>query len=155
MPPDVRLRPLAEDEYDGWDAAHRRGYARGLVEHAGLSEEAAEAKVARDIPAVLPEGLATEGVHIWVAEADGRRVGTTFVGIRGGEAWLYDITIDESERGRGYGRAAMLALEDAVRALGFDRLALNVWGGNEVARGLYRSLGYAEESVHMGKALEP
>ena len=155
MPPDVRLRPLAEGEYADWDAAHRREYAQGLVEHAGLSPEEAEAKVARDIPAVLPDGLATAGVHLWVAEAEGRRVGTTFVGLRGGEAWLYDITIEETERGRGYGRAAMLALEDEVRTLGFARLALNVWGGNEVARGLYRSLGYTEESVHMGKALEP
>jgi ribosomal protein S18 acetylase RimI-like enzyme len=45
----------------------------------------------------------------------------------------------------------MVALEDEVRALGFDRVALNVWGGNAVARGLYRSLGYAEDSVHMSK----
>jgi len=26
-----------------------------------------------------------------------------------------------------------------------------VWGGNAVARGLYRSLGYTEDSVHMSK----
>jgi GNAT superfamily N-acetyltransferase len=31
---------------------------------------------------------------------------------RNAVAWLYDITIDEEERGRGYGRAAMTALED-------------------------------------------
>ncbi len=153
MPPEVTLRPLRDDEYAAWDAGHRREYARGLVEHAGLTPEEAEAKVARDIPAALPDGLATPGVHVWAAEADGRRVGTVFFGIRGTEAWLYEITIDEGERGRGYGRAAMLALEDEVRALGHDRLALNVWGGNEVARGLYRSLGYAEQAVHMRKLL--
>jgi predicted GNAT family acetyltransferase len=28
-----------------------------------------------------------------------------------------------------------------------------VWGDNAVARALYRSLGYAERSVHMRKAL--
>ena len=151
MPPEVRLRPLREDEFGDWDAAHRREYARGLVEHAGLSPAEAGAKVERDVLAVLPDGIATANVHIWVAEADGRRVGTIFLGLRSGEAWLYDITIEEPERGRGYGRAAMLALEHETRALGFDRLALNVWGGNEVARGLYRSLGYAEDSVHMSK----
>ena len=153
MPREVALRPLRDDEYAAWDAQHRREYARGLVEHAGLTSEEAEAKVARDIPAVLPEGLATPDVHVWAAEADGRRVGTVFFGLRGNEAWLYEITIDEGERGRGYGRAAMLALEAEVRALGHDRLALNVWGGNEVARGLYRSLGYAEQAVHMRKLL--
>ena len=47
----------------------------------------------------------------------------------------------------------MTALEDEVRRLGHDTVGLNVWGGNEVARGLYRSLGWAEESVHMRKSL--
>jgi ribosomal protein S18 acetylase RimI-like enzyme len=153
VPPEVTLRPLREDEYGAWDAEHRREYARGLVEHAGLSPEEAEAKVARDIPAVLPQGLATANVRVWVVEAEGRRVGTIFLGVRGRYAWLYDITIDEGERGRGYGRGAMLALEAEARALGYDRLTLNVWGGNEVARGLYRSLGYAEDSVHMRKLI--
>jgi ribosomal protein S18 acetylase RimI-like enzyme len=153
VPPEVRLRPLRDDEFAAWDEAHRRQYARGLVEHARLSPEEADAKVARDIPVVLPHGLATAGVRIWAVEADGRAVGSVFLGVRDGGAWLYDITIDEAERGRGIGRAAMLALEDEARALGYDRVALNVWGGNEVARGLYRSLGYAEDSVHMSKPL--
>jgi GNAT superfamily N-acetyltransferase len=151
--PEVRLRPLREDEYGDWDAAHRRQYAHGLVEHAGLSPAEAEAKVANDILAVLPEGLATAGVHVWAVEHEGRRVGTVFFGLRGAEAWLYEITIDEGERGRGFGRAAMLALEEEARRLGHDRLAFNVWGGNEVARNLYRSLGYAEQAVQMQKTL--
>ena len=151
MPPDVRLRPLREDEFPAWDAAHRREYLHGLVEHAGLPPDEAEAKVERDLAAVLPDGLATADVRIWAVEAGGATVGSVFLGLRDGGAWLYDITIADAERGRGYGRAAMVALEDEVRALGFDRVALNVWGGNAVARGLYRSLGYAEDSVHMSK----
>jgi ribosomal protein S18 acetylase RimI-like enzyme len=151
VPPDVRLRPLREDEFPAWDAAHRREYLHGLVEHAGLPPADAEAKVERDLAAVLPDGLESADVRIWAVESGGKTVGSVFLGLRDGGAWLYDITIAETERGRGYGRAAMLALEDEVRALGFGRVALNVWGGNAVARGLYRSLGYAEESVHMSK----
>jgi len=100
---------------------------------------------------VLPHGLATPEAWIWAVESDGRVVGTVFVGVREGGAWLYDITIAEGDRGKGYGRAAMTALEDEVRALGHDTIGLNVWGANEVARGLYRSLGWIEESVHMRK----
>jgi ribosomal protein S18 acetylase RimI-like enzyme len=149
----IALRPLRGDEFAVWDAAHRAEYERGLVEFAGLTSEAARAKVAHDVPAVLPDGLATADTWIWAVEDDGRKVGTVFLGLRGGEAWLYDITIDAEERGRGHGRAAMLALEGELRALGYGAVALNVWGGNVVARGLYRSLGYAEESVHMRKRL--
>jgi ribosomal protein S18 acetylase RimI-like enzyme len=149
----VSLRLLRDDEYEAWDAAHRAEYERGLVGFAGMDPAAARAKVEHDIAAVLPDGLETADTRIWAVEDDGRRVGTVFLGLRGGGAWLYDITIDGDERGRGYGRAAMVALEDEVRALGHDSVALNVWGGNAVARGLYRSLGYIEESVHMRKRI--
>jgi GNAT superfamily N-acetyltransferase len=150
------LRPLREDEFDAWNAAHTRRYADGMVEFAGLTREAAERKAAADVAAVLPAGLATEGVRLWAIEDDGGRVvGSVFLGERQGQAWLYDIVVNEGERGRGVGRAAMLALEAEVRRLGFGSVGLNVWGGNEVARCLYRSLGYAEQSVGMVKTLEP
>ena len=45
----------------------------------------------------------------------------------------------------------MVALEAELRSLGHTTVALNVWGGNVIARGLYNSLGYVEESVHMRK----
>ena len=147
----IMLRPLREDEYQAWDAAHRAEYARGLVEHVGMPREQVEAKVERDVAQVLPQGLATPSTWIWAVEDEGRVVGTVFLGVRDGGAWLYDITVAEGERGKGYGRAAMTALEDEVRALGYDTIGLNVWGGNDIARGLYRSLGWADESVHMRK----
>ena len=149
----VTLRPLREDEYAAWDEVHRGEYERGLVKFAGVARDAARAKVERDVLAVLPEGLATPGTWIWAVESDRRRVGTVFLGIRGGEAWLYDITIDLDERGNGFGRAAMVAFEAELRSLGHATVALNVWGGNGIARGLYTSLGYVEESVHMRKRL--
>ena len=149
----VTFRPLREDEFATWSEEHARGYVEGMIAFADLSREDAEAKATRDVAGVFPAGLATEGIRLWVVEDEGRPVGTVFLGVRDGGAWLYDITIDESERGRGYGRAAMLELEDEVRRLGFRELSLNVWGGNEVARGLYRSLGFAEVSVGMKKRL--
>jgi GNAT superfamily N-acetyltransferase len=149
----IALRPLRDDEYDRWDAAHRAEYEHGLVEHVGMPREQAKAKVDRDVAKILPDGLATPDTRIWAVEDDGRVVGTVFVGLRDGGAWLYDITIAEGERGKGYGRAAMTALEDEVRALGHTTIGLNVWGGNDVARGLYRSLGWVEESVHMRRRI--
>ena len=67
----IALRPLREDEFAAWDEEHRLGYASGLVQHLGMSQAAAEAKVARDVAGVLPDGIATRGVHIWAVEADG------------------------------------------------------------------------------------
>jgi len=149
----VSFRSMREEEFHAWLPGHTRGYAEGMTAFAGLTREDAEAKAERDVASIFPNGLATEGVRLWVVEADGSAVGTVFLGVRDAGAWLYDITIDEGERGRGYGRAAMLALEEEVRALGFGELGLNVWGGNEIARSLYTSLGFGEVSVGMKKTL--
>ena len=43
--------------------------------------------------------------------------------------------------------------EREAKALGIHRIELNVFGGNTVARNLYRSLGYVERAVQMGKDL--
>ncbi len=47
----------------------------------------------------------------------------------------------------------MTLAEAEARDRGIDRIALNVFGGNAVARGLYRSLGYEEQAVAMSKHL--
>ena len=41
--------------------------------------------------------------------------------------------------------------EDEARRRGIVKVALNVFGGNAVARRLYASLGYQETAVHMEK----
>jgi len=68
--------------------------------------------------------------------------------------FVYDISIDPRFQGRGYGRATMTLAEGEARARGISRLELNVFGGNDVARGLYRSLGYVETAVQMAKDLD-
>ncbi len=155
----VLLRPLREDEYDAFYEEAVETYAFDLEENGGFTREHARAKSVADHERALSQGLATPDTFLRAVEdADGRRVGivwwaiqTSQVGVR--LAYLYAISIDEPERGRGLGRAAMLALEDEVRTFGLDRIELNVFGGNDVARGLYRSLGYTESAVYMVKNL--
>jgi ribosomal protein S18 acetylase RimI-like enzyme len=148
----MRLRALREDELPAVLERQRADYRTQLVEWAGLSRELAERKTAEDT-ASLPEG-----VELRALEADdGRRVGTMFFAERRyyGEPrlFLYDLWVDPTERGHGYGRAAMEALEAEARSRGLPVVEFNVWGGNAVARSLYRTLGYEERSVFMGKNL--
>ena len=70
------------------------------------------------------------------------------------EAFIYDIVIDEDRRGRGYGRATMLACVARARELGAQSIGLHVFGDNAVARGLYTSLGFVETNVQMSLPLE-
>jgi ribosomal protein S18 acetylase RimI-like enzyme len=154
------LRPLREDEFDAYVAHGRTAYARDMVEQAGLSREAAEAKAERDWTSLLGQGLSSPGQFLFAVEdaATGERVGDLWYAERedesgGKAAFVYSVEIFESFRGRGLGRRAMILIEDHARSRGFAQISLTVFGGNDVARSLYRSLDYAETAVFMAKDL--
>lgn len=69
--------------------------------------------------------------------------------------WVWDVMIDESRRGEGLGRQAMLLAERLAAARGATSMGLNVFARNAVARRLYLALGYEETSLHMRKPLGP
>lgn len=148
------IRPLREDEYDGFIARGMAFYVDDMV-RAGIDRGIAQAKADTDLPQLLPEGLATPNHFMYAIEDDGRFAGYLWLCDRDGELghslFVYAVEIDEEFRGRGLGRAAMVFAENEAQRLGIAKVALNVFGGNEVARGLYRSLGYTETAVHMEK----
>jgi ribosomal protein S18 acetylase RimI-like enzyme len=155
--PTIRLRPIREDEFPAFAVASREGYAEGIERHGGQTHEAAQRKADEDMAAVLPQGLETPGHRIFLVEADGVVVGRLWLAERdsGGRRvlYIYDISIEPEHQGHGYGRVAMSLAEGVARGLGLARIELNVFGGNDVARGLYRSLGYIETAIHMAKDL--
>ena len=155
--PSVRLRPITAAEFPAFVAASKEGYAEGIELHGGQTREAALQKAEADFPAVLPMGLDTPGHFIFAVEADDVAVGRLWLAERemAGRRvlYVYDISINPEHQGRGYGRAAMRLAEDEARSRGIDRIDLNVFGGNDVARRLYRSLGYVETAAQMRKDL--
>ena len=146
---------MRDDEFERWLPTMRDGYAEDMVVNGGLSEERAREKAVNDVERLFPEGRTAPDQSVFVIEADGRPVGDLWVAAREGDVqdglWIYDVRVHEAERGRGYGKAAMLFAEEEARRRGFDRIGLMVFGGNDVARSLYRSLGYAENAVFMSK----
>jgi ribosomal protein S18 acetylase RimI-like enzyme len=154
----VALRPIRDDELREWLVGARVEHAREMAADADLHPDEARLKVSRDLDTLFPEGRIAEGHAVFVVEAGGERVGSLWAGERSdpvGRAtfFVYDIRIDEGQRRRGYGRAAMIAAQAEAARRGIDRIALNVFGGNERARSLYRSLGYTERAVTMEKTL--
>jgi ribosomal protein S18 acetylase RimI-like enzyme len=154
----LRLRPMTAEEFPTFAAATAAEYAHDIEVHGGQTHVAARQKAEDDMAAVLPQGLETPGHAIFIVEADGVAVGRLWLAERalGGRQvlFVYDISIDPEFRGQGHGRGAMRLAEDEARVRGIDRVELNVFGGNEVARRLYRSLGYVETSVQMAKDLD-
>jgi ribosomal protein S18 acetylase RimI-like enzyme len=152
--PTAVIRQLREEEYDAFVARGMAFYVDDMV-RAGIDRHVAQAKADTDLPQLLPDGLATPNHYMYAIEDDGRFAGYLWLCDRDGELghslFVYAVEVDEEFRGRGLGRAAMEFAEHEAQRLGIAKVALNVFGGNEVARGLYLSLGYTETAVHMEK----
>ena len=154
----VSLRPMTEDEFASWLPAARDRYAEDIARSgSGSDEQAARRKAIADTERLFPGNQPSADQFVFVVEADGDAVGEFWfaessMGI-GRCLWIYDIRIDEAHRGHGYGRAAMLFAEAEARRRGYARIGLNVFGGNDVARSLYQSLGYEENAITMSKAV--
>jgi len=145
------------DEFAAWLPAMRDRYAEDMIKDADLPPERASSKAAEDIERLFPGGEPSAEQLVFIIETDGRAVGDLWLAERDDSfqrcLFVFDVRLDEAARGKGYGRAAMTFAEEEARRRGHDRVALNVFGKNEVARNLYRSLGYDENAVAMSKKL--
>jgi len=134
-------------------------FAMEQVRAGNWNERDALRLAAEQTDVILPQGLATPGTLLLRARtAEGARVGHVWISLEPqghatGEAWIYDIEVDEPLRGRGYGRLLLEAAERETRARGASSLGLNVFGSNHVARTLYEHSGYEVRTMQMRKEL--
>ncbi|MEU2063510.1 GNAT family N-acetyltransferase [Streptomyces sp. NPDC013455] len=152
LPPGSHARPMTEAEFEVWRATEGERYARSWIER-GLPEAAARAKAAADHARLLPHGLATDGVLFSVLEHAGDRVGTLWLALEEGRAFVFDVETDAAHRGRGHGRTLMLLAERQAIEAGRPVLGLNVFAGNTPAERLYASLGYETVTHFLTKPL--
>jgi GNAT superfamily N-acetyltransferase len=148
---------MTADEYDAWQQSLAEEYAAEKVAAGTWAAEGAVQRAFDESASMLPAGVDTDRMLIFCAVADdGRPVGRAWVALdhpRGapGTAFLYDIEVDEGERGKGFGRALLTAVEDAVRATGAIALELNVFRTNDTAVALYETSGYRTTTQQMRK----
>lgn len=155
----IRFVPFTEADFLGWLLQAIPAYALTNVQDGRwtLAESIEKSKEAH--AALLPQGLHTPAqffVHLHDA-ASGERVGMLWwvEADKAGTpaAWVYNITIDEASRRRGFARAALLELERVAREHGIQQLGLHVFGHNHGARRLYESLGFEPTSLTLRKIL--
>ena len=155
----VRFVPFTEPDFHAWLLEAIPSFALANVEDGRwtLAESIEKSKDAH--AALLPQGLQTPGqffVHLHDAD-NGERVGLLWwveadkAGRR--EAYVYNVTIAEHARRRGYARAALHELERLARERGAHQLGLHVFGHNHGARRLYESLGFEPTSLTLRKIL--
>lgn len=85
-----------------------------------------------------------------VMELEGRIIGYGILAAAAGEAHLLNLSIDAPWQGRGHGRALLMHHIDLARVLGARLLLLEVRPSNQVARALYRDVGFEQITVRRG-----
>jgi len=90
----------------------------------------------------------------FVAETDGRLVGTVMAGYDGHRGWIYSLAVDPALRKQGVGRALLRHAEAALGERGCVKVNLQIGDGNEAVIGFYEKTGYkVEPRTSMGKLL--
>lgn len=156
----IEFRPMTESEFAEYRVRSVAEYAAEKERGEGLSQDEARKVSEESFAKLLPDGIRSRDqfVQAVIEKSTGAWVGAVWFAIRGDgpnrRAYLYDIKLDEAAQGKGYGKGAMLLLEETVLKLGLKEIGLHVFGHNTRARNLYEKLGYRATNIQMSKKLE-
>lgn len=97
--------------------------------------------------------VTSDGTVIFVARLDGRIVGSlTFVTFRiptGMKAWIEDVVVDESVRGRGVGELLNRAALGEARRRSIDSVSLTSRPSRDAANRLYQRIGFEPRETNV------
>ena len=153
-----KLLPMTQPEYDAFLKRLVPEYAADNVRAGYWAESEALEKSRQAIESLLPEGLQTKDHYLYSLYDGDRAVGMIWLKanmdrpVKNG--FIFDVYIDEQQRGKGYGKQLMLLVEEKARELDLKSIGLHVFAYNEVARKLYENVGYKVSSFNMLKTLE-
>ncbi|HEV8250034.1 MAG TPA: GNAT family N-acetyltransferase [Gaiellaceae bacterium] len=143
----ITLVPLTDADRDAFVREEIANYAEEQIRDAGWPRSEALARARAELLPVIERELAEARHWVWSARnAEGATVGWLWVKPGDGprSAFLYQITVADSFRRMGYGRAMLAALEERLARDGIDELRLNVNVANVPARRLYATAGYEQ-----------
>ena len=101
---------MTREEYVPWRERSEREYATEIATSRDLEPDAALAQSAGEFASLLPDDLASPGMHLFTAVVADEPVGIGWIELRqrasGTSAYVFDIRLDEDRRGQGLGRGA-------------------------------------------------
>lgn len=134
-------------------------YAAEISSNYDVDIETARARASREVEESLGQGVETAGQVLLSLVAEDVQ-GDTPVGYlwcKPDEAsrtvFISDFCVLPPFRGRGYGKAALAALETMFAETEYDEIRLRVAADNKGAERLYLSVGYRPTGINMRKAI--
>ncbi|MBS4538745.1 GNAT family N-acetyltransferase [Clostridium sp. D2Q-11] len=155
----LKLIIMNNEEFDNYMENSIVHYAKELV-NSGAYKEEDSLKVSKEtFNRFLPDALNTKRHNIMnILNEHGEKIGMIWYGPKGNqdsdEAFIYDFSISEDFRGKGYGKECLSFIEDEAKNNNFNKISLHVFGHNKRAIGLYKKMGYEPFSMHMSKEIK-
>lgn len=154
----MKLIEMSQKEFDAYYPGALKHLAEELSLARDISHDEALDLARKSFDSLLPNGdVKAPDQFLYTLHADGIKVGVLHFGIRRDRkapyVYIWDIIIDQDQRGKGFGKQVMQAIEEQVIKLGHSRIALNVFGHNTPAVSLYKKMGYQPSSITMVKVI--
>lgn len=151
------LRKMTEEEFRVWAPLSQKAYAEDTARAKGYTQREAELIADESFAKLLPQGIDSKDHFFYVLDLGGESLGTFWFSLQGTvkkrKAFIYDVKIQESHQGKGYGRVIMQLGEQKAKEVGASAIALHVFGFNDRAIKLYQSLKYVTTDLSMEKGL--
>jgi len=102
------------------------------------------------------EFLKSKNSHFFIAKHDdGEIIGMITIGIynipSGTKVWIEDVVIDETQRGKGYGKELVLFAICFAKSIGAKKIGLTSSPNRVAANKLYQKLGFVKSETNVYK----
>lgn len=150
----VKLEPIQQEDFDRILEREIRDYAQDHVRNGNWPAEGALERSRKEFATLLPDGIHSKDQYLWsIIDDQNNKIGMLWVQVREQKAFIYDFVIEESFRGKGYGKQALIAMDATLRSMNVESVGLHVFGNNISAQELYKKMGYQITGLHMKKQL--
>ncbi len=155
----VYLKEMIQEEFSEYKPFLIESYAQDISRNYRISIDEARASSASQINEFLGNGLSTPNQYLYnillSGSNDDEYIGYLWLDVDSTKqrCYIYDIYLHEAFRGQGLGRQTLELIEAKMNEINIQRIGLNVFADNAVARDLYSKMGYQVTSLNMQKWL--
>ncbi|MFJ6211566.1 GNAT family N-acetyltransferase [Lysinibacillus sp. NPDC092081] len=153
----ITLKPMNQEEFKQYISYAIEDYAKDKIASGNWSEDKAIDLSRESFERLLPQNEKTENNHLFSIFHNDILIGMIWISQKAPtnphEGFIYDFVIFEQYQGQGYGKKAMKEAEIIAKELGMNKIGLNVFGHNKIARGLYEKMGYEITNITMAKTI--
>lgn len=152
----AKLVPMQQEDFVPYLERDIQEYAEGHVRNGDWKEGEALERSRKEHEQLLPDGLQSKDQYLFsiLDDASGQKLGVLWVNIENNQAFIYDFRINEEQRGKGYGKQALMALDEKLKSMNVESVGLHVFGDNRTAQELYKKMGFQTTGIQMKKVLK-